>query len=138
MDFKKKMKQRLYIAAAYCALGIILIVADALNHFDNYFIASFGFALIVLGILRIVQNLKIRRSEKSMHQREVAETDERNKMLSERAKSWTFSFSMTAAGILVIILSMLGHHDQALPFAWFVCGMVTLYWVFRLIAGRKY
>ena len=73
-----------------------------------------------------------------MHKREIAETDERMKMLSERAKSWTFSFSIMIAGIIVIILSFLGRHELAQPFAWFVCLMVALYWIFRLIANKKY
>ena len=94
--------------------------------------------MLFIGILRIVQNRKITKSEYNMQRREVIETDERNIMLSERARSWTFSFITTAAGILVIILSILGYHDQALPFAWFVCLMVATYWVFYLIASRKY
>lgn len=138
MDFEKKMKQRLYVALAYCVLGPILIIADIVNHFENYFISSFGFALLIMGILRIVQNRKITKNETTMHKREVAETDERNKMLSERAKSWTFSSSILIAGVVVIILSILGLHDQAQPFSWFVCLMVVLYWVFYLIARKKY
>lgn len=138
MDFKKKMKMRLHIAVSYCILGTILIVAAAAGRFENHFISAFGFALLFIGILRIVQNRKITKSEHNMQRREVIETDERNIMLSERARSWTFSFITTAAGILVIILSVLGYHDQALPFAWFVCTMVALYLVFYLIASRKY
>lgn len=138
MDFKKKMKQRLYIAVSYCVLGLILIIADIVNSFENYFIFSFGFALLIMGVLRIVQNRKITNNEKTMHKREIAETDERMKMLSERAKSWTFSFSIMIAGIIVIILSFLGRHELAQPFAWFVCLMVALYWIFRLIANKKY
>ena len=138
MDFEKKMKQRLYIAVGYCVLGPALIIAGVVNKFENYFISSFGFALLIMGILRIVQNRKITKSKKAMHKREVAETDERNKMLAERAKSWTFSFSILIAGVVVIILSILGLHDQAQPFAWFVCLMVVLYWVFYLIARKKY
>ncbi len=138
MDFEKKMKQRLHIAVGYCVLGAVLMIADVVNKFENYFIFSFGFAMLIMGILRIVQNRKITKSEKAMHKRKVAETDERNKMLAERAKSWTFSFSILIAGVFVIILSILGYHDQAQPFAWFVCLMVVLYWVFYLIASRKY
>lgn len=138
MDFKKKMKQRLYIAVSYCVLGLILIIADVVNSFENYFIFSFGFAFLIMGVLRIVQNRKITNNEKTMHKREIAETDERNIMLSERAKSWTFSFSIMIAGIIVIILSFLGRHELAQPFAWFVCLMVALYWIFRLIANKKY
>ena len=138
MNFNKRMKQRLYVAIAYCFLGLILIVAAIADNFENHFIFSFGLALLVLGVLRIAQYRKITKSEKAMHQREVAESDERNRMLSERAKSWTFSFSIMAAGILVIVLSILGYHDQAQPFAWYACLMVVFYWIFWLIANKKY
>jgi len=138
MDFEKKMKQRLYIAVGYCVLGPALIIAGVVNKFENYFISSFGFALLIMGILRIVQNRKITKNETTMRKREVAETDERNKKLSERAKSWTFSFTIMVSGIIVIVLSILGYHDQAQPFSWFVCAMVAIYWIFYLIASKKY
>ena len=94
--------------------------------------------MMILGIFRIAQNRKIAKSEQSIHRQQVAESDERNRMLSERAKSWTFNFSIIAAGVIVIVLSLLGYHDEAQPFSWFVCAMIVLYWVFRIIAGKKY
>ena len=94
--------------------------------------------MLIMGILRIIRYRKITASESSIRQRELAETDERNRMLSERAKSWVFSFSLMCAGFAVIILSLLGYHDQALPFAWYVCGQTVLYWIFWIILGKKY
>lgn len=138
MDFHKRMKQRLYVAVAYCILGPILIAAGTVNRFENYFISAFGFALLSMGILRLAQYRKITKTEQSMHRQEVAENDERRLFLSERAKIWTFSFSIMIAGIAVIVLSLLGYHEQAQPFSWFVCLMVAFYWVFYLIAEKKY
>ena len=138
MDFKKKMKVRLFISIAYCILGIALVAASAMNHFQNQFTISYGLALLVIGFLRIAQNRKITKDDKTMRHQELTEADERNKMLSDRAKSWTFSFSIISAGLIVIVLSVLGHHDQARPFSWFVCSMVGIYWIFRFIAGKKY
>ena len=138
MDFEKKLKLLLNTGIAYCVIGVILIVADLILNFENHFISTFSITLLLLGILRIVQNKRITKSEKTMHKREVAETDERNKMIAERAKSWSFSCSILLAGIIVIVLSFLGYHDQAQPFGWFVCVMITLYWVFWLIASKKY
>lgn len=138
MDFQKKMKQRQYLAVGYCVLGMILVIAYVIRDFENHFIFSFGTAMLVMGTFRIVENREITRNDKTMQQREVAESDERNRMISERAKSWTFSFTIMISGILVIILSILGYHDQAQPFAWLVCLMVAIYWVFWLIAKQKY
>ena len=138
MDFKKRMRQRWYLAFSYCLIGIVFIIVFWLGETENYFLNSFGFALLAIGITRIVQNRKITKTEDSMRKREIMESDERNRMIADRAKSWTFTFSITAAGIVVIILSILGYHDQAQPFAWFACLMVALYWIFWLIAQKKY
>ena len=138
MDFRKKMKQRLWIAISYIALGLILVIADAVNHFENYFFSSFGFALVIMGILRIIRHRKTMRNDQSIRKQELSEIDERIRMISERAKSWAFSFSLLVCGIVVIVLSLMGYHDQAQPFTWYICGMVVLYWIFWFILGKKY
>ena len=138
MEFKKKLKQRLYIAVSYIIIGLVLIVADALNHFDNYFFFSFGFALLIMGIVRIFRYRKITADDQSIRKQELAETDERNRMMAERAKSWAFSYSVLIAGIAVIVLSFLGKHDAAQPFAWYVCGQIGLFWICWLIIRKKY
>ena len=138
MEFKQKLKQRLWIAISYIVLGLILVIADAVNHFENYFFFSFGFALVIMGILRFIRHLKTMRDDQSLRKQELAESDERIRMIAERARSWVFSLSVTGAGILVIALNILGHHDAALPFAWYVCGMVVLYWICYSVIDKKY
>lgn len=138
MDFKKKMEQRLYIAVSYIVLGLILVISAVIMKLENYFFSSFGITMIVMGLLRLIRYRNVTRDPQSIRKQEITETDERNRMIAERARSWSFSFSIFGAGIAVIILSFLGHHDTAMPFAWFVCGMVTLYWICWLIIRKKY
>ena len=138
MEFKKKLKTRLYIALSYIVLGIVLIAADALNHFENDFFLSFGIALLVMGIIRLIRHRKVTKDESTIRRQEVAETDERTLMMSEKARSWAFTYSILIAGIAVIVLSLLGKHDTAQPFAWFVCGQVALYWICWMILRKKY
>ena len=138
MEFKKKLKKRLYIAVSYIVLGLVLILADVLNHFENTFIFSFGVTLTVMGIARLIRHRKITKDDASIHRQEVAETDERILMMNERARSWAFSFSVMAAGFVVIVLSFLGYQELALPFAWYVCGQIVLYFVFLYIIAKKY
>ena len=138
MDFKKKMKQRLTIAVVYIAAGILLAAFALITEPANYFPSAFGFALIILGILRLIQYRKITDSDQTMRQRERTESDERIRMIAEKARSWACSFSILTAGVIVSVLSLLGQHDTAQPLAWYSCVMITLYWVFYLIAKRKY
>lgn len=138
MEFTKKLKQRLYLAVCYIAAGLLLLAAGIATGTENYFLTAFGFALIVMGLLRIRRYRKITRDDRSIRQQELAETDERNRMMTEQARSWAFSFSIMLAGLAVIVLSLLGFHDYAQPFAWFVCCMTVLYWVCWIIIQKKY
>ena len=91
-------------------------------------------------LLRILRKChrKITKDDASIHRQEVAETDERILMMNEKARSWAFSYSILIAGIVVIVLSLLGKHEAAQPFAWYVCGQICLYWVCWLILRKKY
>ena len=73
-----------------------------------------------------------------MRKQELAESDERTRMIAERARSWAFSYALMGAGIVVIVLNVMGKHDEALPFAWYVCGMTVLYWLCFIIIQKKY
>lgn len=53
MDYKEKLKKRLYIAIIYTALGIMMIAGAITTKTTNDFISSFGFVLVVMGIVRI-------------------------------------------------------------------------------------
>ena len=138
MEFKKKLKTRLIVAVSYILLGLVLVAVDLMGQTDNYFYASFGFALIIMGLLRIFRHRKITVDERSIRQQELTESDERTRMIAERARSWTFSLTVTLSGAIVLVLSLLGYHDESLPFAWLVCGMVTVYWICYLIIRKKY
>lgn len=138
MAFKTKLKQRLYIAISYIVLGTILTAAYLFFGWENDYFFSFGLILLLMGVLRLFRYRKITADDNSIRKQEVTESDERNRMLSERARSWAFSVSILFSGILVIVLNLLGYREQALPFAWYVCGMITIYWVIRLIISKKY
>lgn len=138
MEFKNKMKQRLTVAVSYIVFGLALIVTDAVNGFENDFFFSFGITLTVMGILRLFRYRKITRNAQTMRKQEVAESDERTRMMAEKARSWAFTLSITGAGIYVIVMNLLGHQEEAQPYAWYVCGMVALYWISFFLIRKKY
>ena len=138
MEFRKKLKQRLVLAVSYIVCGLLLTAIAALTHSENYFLSCFGVAMVMMGILRLIRHRKITENEQTIRKQELAETDERTRMIAERARSWAFSYSIMAAGIIVIVLSLMGRHEEALPFSWYVCAMVVLYWLCFAIIRKKY
>jgi len=138
MEYKKKLKQRLLVNLAWAVFGAGMTLYWFLSGADNTYSLSLGIAFIIMGIIRTVQYNHLVRDEKAMKEKEIAETDERNKMMSERARSWAFSLSLFLSGDICIILSLLGKHEAALPFAWYLCGMTVVYWIFWNIIRKKY
>lgn len=138
MEYTKILRRRLYWAVSYLALGIILNTAAFVTASENEFITFFGSALLVMGIVRIVRHVRLVRSSSAMKKQEIAETDERNVMLAEKARSWAYCLTVSIAGLAVIVLSLLGWHEQVLSLAWLVCGMTLLYWICWMIIRRKY
>ena len=138
MEFTKKLKQRFFIAISYILLGLAMVLGYILAESENYFFFSFGIALTLMGVLRLMKHRKIAKNDQTLRKQELAEQDERTRMISERARSWAFSLSIITAGVLVIVLNVLGYREQALPFAWYVCGMVTLYWICWFLIRKKY
>ena len=138
MDYTKILRKRLYWAVSYLALGIILNITAFVTASENEFLSVFGSALLVMGIVRIVRHVRLVRSDAAVKKQEIAEADERNIMLAEKARSWAYSLTITIAGVAVIVLSLLGYQEQVLPLAWLVCGMTLLYWICWIIIRKKY
>lgn len=138
MDFKKKLKQRFYIGIGYMLIGLILILAGIITDTENNFLPSYGIALVAIGSLRIHQYFRTVKNEKAVRQQELEETDERNRMIMERAKGWAFSLYIIFCGLAAIILSLLGLHERALPFTWSICILTFLYWGCNYHLRKKY
>ncbi len=138
MDYKKKLKQRLYVNLGWAGIGALFILFWCIRQPENTYPLSLGIAFVIMGVIRTIQYRQTVKDEQALRQKELAETDERNQMMSERAKSWSFSISVFIAGNLAIILSLLGKQDLALLFAWFLCGMTLLYWICWNIIRKKY
>ena len=91
MDYKKKLKQRLYYGVICIVLGVIMIIGVTATKSENEYISAFGFAVAMVGIARIIQYLKITKNEDSIKKQKINETDERNLSIIQKAKSATFS-----------------------------------------------
>lgn len=138
MEYRKKLQKRFYLAVAYLLLGAALNLTAFLTKSDNYFLSGFGSCLIVIGLVRMIRHKRLVSSDQAVKKQEIAETDERNLMLAEKARSWAFAAYIILAGIAVIVLSLLSVHTVAQLLSYSVCLLVSLYWIFFYILRKKY
>ncbi len=136
MEFRKKLKTRLYFAILYIILGITMIAISWWN--ANEMLSSLGIMFAVMGLARIVQYKRITRSEDSIKQREIAETDERNVKLWKEARALAFSMYIIIGCIAIIILHLLSMTEPAQWVGYSVLSFVVIYWLCYAYISRKY
>ena len=129
MNFKKKLKLRLYNAVIYAILGLTIVIGVFATKPENDFLSSFGLILVVIGIARIRNYFIITKSEENIRRQQIIETDERNLSIMHKAKSSAFSIYIFLLGMAVIILSLLDMHNIAKWISCFVCLMIIIYWL---------
>lgn len=137
MEFRKKLKTRLYVAIAYIIIGISTTAAAEIMNLENEFFFAYGIALIVCGAVRLRQYIKLTSSEENIRKQEIAESDERNIAIANKARSWAFYFYTLIAGVGVIILEIMGKEEAAFGAAMSICALVVLYWGSYHAISRK-
>ncbi len=137
MDFKKKLKVRLFTAIAYIVLGAAMIIISLAIKTENEFISSFGFALIFVGIARIRKHMLITKNDETVKRQEIAETDERNIYIANKAKTFTFSLYIIISCLAAIVLQFFDVSLLSQYIFLSVCLLLIIYWVSYFIIRKK-
>ncbi|MBR4880095.1 MAG: hypothetical protein IKU13_09745 [Clostridia bacterium] len=137
MEYTKKLKKRLYVAIAFIIIGALTAGYAIMAQVENEFFTSYGIALIVCGIIRIRRHVRMTKNEDAVKMQEIAEKDERNLAIAEKAKSWAFGSYIIIVGVAVILLEIMGCEDIAIAAAMSVCGLMVLYWLCHMAVSRK-
>ena len=137
MDFRKKLKIRLFVAIGYMILGLAMIVIFNITKTENDFVSSYGFALTIIGIVRIRNYFMITKNEETITKRQIAETDERNISIANKAKSVSFMIYVLLACVSVIVLELLNKTQLAMVLSGTVWVLVLIYWISYWIICKK-
>lgn len=137
MEFKKKLKIRLWVAISYIVLGIAMATVAIVSKTENQFISSFGLALTVMGIARVRNYFLITKNEDTLRKREIAETDERNVSITNKARSAAFTVYILLAGVFVIVMRLLDKIEISVWVSYSVALLVFIYWICYIIYQKK-
>ncbi len=137
MDYKKKLKLRLYVALIYIVFGIACIVGTFITKTENEFVSAFGFAMIIMGLVRIRNYRMITKNEDTIRKQQIIETDERNVLIIHKAKSVAFTVYVFVLGAAVIVLSFFSMHETAKWIACSICFLVLIYWICYWVYQKK-
>ena len=137
MDYKQKLRLRLNISITYIVLGILFIASTFITKTENNFISSFGFAMIIIGLVRIRNYRMITKDEDTIRKQQIIETDERNISIIHKAKSAAVAVYSLILCTAVIVLSFIGMHEAAKWIAFSLCLLIVIYLIFYIIYQKK-
>ncbi len=138
MEYKKKLKVRLIISVVLLITGIGIIITSNLLADKSGFFSPLGLGLAVISIARIRNYIILTRNEDRLRKQEIAENDERNLMIANKAKSISFYIYLLLSCTAVIVLQLLDKSDIAMYISFSVCAMILTYLTCYLIIRKKH
>ena len=132
-----KNSKRMIACIVEILVGLALLVSNLAGLTDTFW-SGMGSALIVVGVVFLIRQIRYKTSETFRESVDVEVNDERNKYLSMKAWSWAGYLFVLIAAVGAIVLKLLGRDELVYMASGSVCLIVVLYWLSYLVVRRKY
>lgn len=117
--------------------GAALLVLGLTGVVDEFW-EGMGTALIVVGMLLSIRQIRYRTNAEFKKELDVKEKDERNRFIAMKSWSWAGYTYVMVAAVGTIAAKILGHDDIMMMLSRSVCFILAFYWLFYLILQKKY
>lgn len=132
-----KDKKRIAVYVIYIVVGIALLAAGIAELVDEFW-SGMGSGLMCVGILQLIRRWRLRRDDSYREKFEIAQTDERNRFIRNKAWAWAGYLFILIAGLSVIVLKVMGQEQLSKAASCAGCLILVLYWGSYMVLSRKY
>lgn len=132
-----RSNKRLIASIVEIVLGAILLVCNLAGLLDEFW-SGMGVALIVVGGLLLLRQIKYKTNESYRESVDVEVNDERNKYLSMKAWSWAGYLFVMIAAVGAVVLKIVGQDELVFFASGSVCLIMVLYWLSYVVLRKKY
>ena len=130
--------KKLLLSVLWILAGAALLVLSITEVMKEAVYAGMGGALVAVGVLQVVRNLRYRKDEEYKEKVDTEVNDERMSFLRMKSWSWTGYLMILIEGIGVIVALVLGQRTIQLVLSYSVCLILVIYWLSYLVLSRKY
>ena len=130
--------KRLALSVFWVILGAVLMALTVTEKIDSAMYSGMGGALIAVGALQIMRNLKYRKDPAYREKIDTEAGDERNRFLRMKSWSWAGYITILVEGIGVIAAMVMEQQTVQLVLSYSVCLILCVYWIAYLALSRKY
>ncbi|SET35725.1 hypothetical protein SAMN04487771_101434 [[Clostridium] aminophilum] len=119
-------------------LGLFLLILTDRSLIPDNGMSGFGYGLIAVGAVRLFQVFRYRKDEAFQKKVDIAASDERYSFLSMKAWSWTGYIGLIGAGILTIVMRIMGSTEISRILSYCVCAELLIYAGTFFVLSKKY
>ena len=130
-------RKRLVTYVIYILLGAALMAAGVIGALDEYW-SGMGSGLIFVAILQMIREFRLWKNEAYREKFEIAQTDERNRFIRNKAWAWAGYLFIIVAAISSIVLKIAGQEQLSVAAGYGVGLLVLLYWGSYMVLAKKY
>ena len=130
--------KKLLLSIFWIILGAVLIWLSIAEVLDSTYWSGMGGALLAVGVLQVIRNLRYRNNEEFQEKVNIEYGDERNKYLRMMSWAWTGYIVVLIEAVGVVAALIMGQHTIQIILAYSVCLIVGIYWIVYMILKRKY
>ena len=130
--------RRLLLSVFWTVLGAVLLTLSIIEKIDSGIFSGMGGALMAIGILQIIRNVKYRKNSDYKEKIDILEKDERCKYLRLKAWGWAGYLVVLLEAIGSVIAMILGEQLIMQVLLVSVALIVGIYAISYMILNRKY
>ena len=130
--------KKLALSFLWIILGAVLMGLSVAEVLTSSYYSGIGGALLAVGILQVIRNLRYRNDKEYQEKIDVEYGDERNRYLRMMSWAWTGYLVVLIEAAGVVVALVMGQHTIQIILAYSVCLIVGIYWIVHMILKRKY
>jgi len=134
INFKRQISWFLVLAVA----GLALIITNILQNNGNTTISSFGFGLLTVSVIKLIQYYRVFGNPELMRKYEIAQKEERYIYIAQKSGYMTFVITIVVQFIGIFGLMLTGREDAAMWLATFMGMQSLVYIISYYIFSKKY
>ncbi len=132
------LNKKLLLYIIFSLIGFGIFIGTLFKNFNDSFWSSFGIGIIFCSIINIYKIFRYKNDENYAKKITIQINDERNKFLSEKAKSIAFYFYILIMGVGVFVFRIYNYYIISQTLAYSICSLVLLYYLSYFIIRKKY
>lgn len=138
---EKKLRIKCVVSFVCMVLGVIIatlpLYLKGLSEMQTSYINGFGTSFTIISFVLFIRNIRSMKNAKTIRNREIELTDERNIEIETKSMAVTFRIAIVLQAMLSIILTVFMDNELGMYLGLLVGAQLIIYVISSVIVSKK-